>query len=162
MKNKVLSLIILFSVLLAFCAPKQPISGNLSIGKEGAPDRSLVVTRNALIFLTLTQVELDSYDPDKYNAASETLWDFYFHAATVREITTKHSLKVQYYQYSDANELIFRYSNGRTKRVFFDTSKGFVALVMFRTGKDPKICYGVTDTGEMLREISDYFGVAFK
>jgi len=159
MKNRNSIPIFVSLVLLAFCAPKQPIPESLSVGKEGSPDKSLVVTGDAVLFLTLTQSELDSSGPKKYDQASETLWDFYANAKRVTDIIEKHGLN---YQYSDAKNLEFQSSKGRITKISFDTSKHIVAVVLYKTGKEPKICYGLIGVNETLREISDYFGVDFK
>ena len=152
-------LVFFFLGLLAFCASKQTASKNVPAGKEGSPDKALIVTGDMVIFLTLTQAELDSYSPEKYDRASETLWDFYANAKRVRDIIKKHGLR---YQYSDAKNLLFQSSIGRAASISFDTSKHFVAVVLYKAGKEPRIFYELIGANEMLREISDYFGVAFK
>jgi hypothetical protein len=109
--------------------------------------------------MTLTQVELDSYDSSKYDQASEVLADFYADANRAIIVLREHGFSPIY---SDAKEITFRYSNGNKETLTFDTSKAIVAIVLFGKGKKPEICYGILSLDIMIRKVSDYFGIAFK
>lgn len=146
-------------ICLTCCAPKGHIPENVSSGEEGSTDKSLVVREDAVVFMTLTQVELDSYESGKYDQVNEVLADFYADANRAIIILRKHGFNPIY---SDAKEITFQYSDGKKEILPVETSKHIVAMVLFGRGKKPEIIYGILSPDVMSRKVPDYFGIAFK
>jgi hypothetical protein len=156
-KLRYLSFVLL--MCLTGCVPKDYIPENVSSGEEGSIDKSLVVREDAVIFMTLTQVELDSYESGKYDQLSEVLADFYADANRAIIILREHGFDPIY---SDAKKITFQYSNGKKETLPIETSEHIIAMVLFGRGKKPEIGYGILSQDVMLRKVADYFGIALK
>jgi hypothetical protein len=141
--------------VLAFLCVTLQLSAQNSSPSQG----TLAVKGDSVIFLTLTQAELDSLKPDQYGPASEVLSDFYADANRAIAIFREHGLSPIY---SDAKKVTFQSNGGKKETLAFDTSQHIVAMALFRPGKKPEITYGILSQDVMLRKASEYFGIAFR
>jgi len=156
------------AVLLCFC--KDEKSGNegtevkteTNSGCQELIDEIVaptVVTENTVVFLLLSRLEYDIQPRELQFEIDEVIDDFY--AYMDRAIGKLQKYGINAVSIISKN-LIFRYSDGREERLFFDTSKYPVAVAFFGKGKAPKMLYGIVLEDDILKAVSEYFEIEIK
>jgi hypothetical protein len=148
-------LIGLFFVLANGCSQKD-ISAQQTSAPEKMAAGPLIVKQSSVVFLRLSQEEYNLLAPVYKYEIIEIVRDFEFYTKKISEILIKNGIDALY---TSSKRLIFRDSNGKQWRLSFNSEKYPVAFVLFEKGKKPKICYGIVLEDDILRVVSEYFGI---
>jgi len=118
-----------------------------------------VITENTVVFLLLSKLEYDLHPVPVQAELGEVIDDFASYRYEAVKKFTKYGIKDVS---TISKNLIFKYSDGREEKLYFDTYKRIVAMALFGKGKKPKIIYDPMQEYGMLKAISEYFEINIK
>ncbi|MFQ6062697.1 MAG: hypothetical protein ACE5J9_05925 [Methanosarcinales archaeon] len=130
----------------------------LYLGKEEQLDKPFIVKENTVLFLVISQDELDSLKEDKIFGVEEVLSDFYHYSDKAADVLKKHGINPIM---TTSKNIIFQYSDGEKEKYYFDAKKEIIGTIFFAKGKKPRMYFEIMSDDLILQKASDYFGIDF-